>query len=328
MVDELTRECPPIEVDTSLPAARVIGVLEQLGRERGLPKSIVVDHGPEFISRALDILGVSTRDPARVHPAGQACGERVRREFPQSLPGRVLSDPLVLELDRCAISHRALAPGLTTTSVRTRVSAIDHPRSLSGTFNRRSTTPTDSQPNTLTDSGLGRRPLERRHKQARFRDPDRSLDTFDFDFNKKMNRALVYELVAARFVAQREDALLLGPPGCGKSHLSQAIGRAVIQQGYRVYYREAHTLLEELADATLDGTRKDYLAELAADNICLHPREVLQCFRRPLGIPPECPTPHLKSRLFPNEKIEDEVLKEQRHLIPIASKVVESDSVG
>jgi DNA replication protein DnaC len=46
--------------------------------------------------------------------------------------------------------------------------------------------------------------------------------------------------------------------------LAQAIGRAVIQQGYRVLYREAHTLLEELADATLDGTRKDFLADLAA----------------------------------------------------------------
>jgi DNA replication protein DnaC len=39
--------------------------------------------------------------------------------------------------------------------------------------------------------------LERRHKLARFRDPERSLDTFDFDFNKKMNRALVYELATA-----------------------------------------------------------------------------------------------------------------------------------
>ena len=37
----------------------------------------------------------------------------------------------------------------------------------------------------------------------------------------------------------------------------------MIQQGYRVIYREAHTLLEELADATLDGTRKGCLAELA-----------------------------------------------------------------
>ena len=48
---------------------------------------------------------------------------------------------------------------------------------------------------------------------------------------------------------QREDALFLGPPGTGKSHLAQAIGRAAIQQGYRVIYREAHTLLEEIADA-------------------------------------------------------------------------------
>src|SRR5574342_1000317 len=101
--------------------------------------------------------------------------------------------------------------------------------------------------------------LERRHKLARFRDPDRSLDNFDFDFNKKMNRALIYELATARFIGQREDALFLGPPGTGKSHLAQAIGQAAIQQGYKVLYREAYVLLEELADATLDNTRKAYI---------------------------------------------------------------------
>ena len=59
--------------------------------------------------------------------------------------------------------------------------------------------------------------LDLRHKLARFRDADRSLDTFDFDFNKKMNRALVYELATARFIAQREDVLFLGPPGTGNA---------------------------------------------------------------------------------------------------------------
>jgi DNA replication protein DnaC len=104
----------------------------------------------------------------------------------------------------------------------------------------------------------------RRIKAARFRDADRSLESFDFDFNKKMNRALIYELATARFVAQREDVLLLGPPGTGKSHLAQAVGRAAIQQGHRVIYREAHVLIEEIADAGLDGTRKQYLADMAA----------------------------------------------------------------
>jgi DNA replication protein DnaC len=54
------------------------------------------------------------------------------------------------------------------------------------------------------------------------------------------------------------------PPGTGKSHLAQAIGFAAIQQGHRVLYREAHVLLEELSDAQLDGTRKDYVAAVTS----------------------------------------------------------------
>ena len=105
--------------------------------------------------------------------------------------------------------------------------------------------------------------LERRRIQARFRNPARSLDTFDFTFNTKLNRALVFDLATCHFITQREDVLLIGPPGTGKSHLSQALGQAAIQQGHRVLYREAHVLLEELTDATLDGTRKDVIADLS-----------------------------------------------------------------
>src|SRR6202047_4971953 len=105
--------------------------------------------------------------------------------------------------------------------------------------------------------------LERRRKQAQFRDPQVTLDNFDFDFNKKMNRSLVFDLASAGFIARREDALFLGPPGSGKSHLAQAIGSAAIQQGYRVLYREAHTLLEELSEATIEGTRKQLVDFLA-----------------------------------------------------------------
>ena len=80
-----------------------------------------------------------------------------------------------------------------------------------------------------------------------------------------MNRALVFELATALWIPQQADALFLGPPGTGKSHLAQAIGfAAAIQQGHRVLYREAHTLVEELADSQLAGTRKDYLAAITS----------------------------------------------------------------
>jgi DNA replication protein DnaC len=105
--------------------------------------------------------------------------------------------------------------------------------------------------------------LQRRRKQAGFRDPDKTLDNFDFSFNPKMNRSLVFDLATGAFIAKREDALFLGPGGAGKSHLAQAIGQAAILQGYKVPYREVHVLLDELADAVADGTRKDYIQSVA-----------------------------------------------------------------
>ena len=108
----------------------------------------------------------------------------------------------------------------------------------------------------------GDRLLERRRKQAAFRDPQKTLDHFDFTFNPKMNRSLVFDLATCAFIGKREDALFLGPGGTGKSHLAQAIGQAAIQQGYRVLYREAHVLLDELAEAVVDGTRREFMETL------------------------------------------------------------------
>jgi DNA replication protein DnaC len=92
---------------------------------------------------------------------------------------------------------------------------------------------------------------------------DRTLDNFDFTFNPKMNRSLIFDLATCAFIGKREDALFLGPGGTGKSHLAQAIGQAAIQQGYRVLYRETHILLDELADAVADGSRKAFMESLA-----------------------------------------------------------------
>lgn len=54
IVDDYSRECPAIEVDTSLGGARVVSVLERLSETRGLPEAITIDNGPEFAGKALD----------------------------------------------------------------------------------------------------------------------------------------------------------------------------------------------------------------------------------------------------------------------------------
>src|ERR1700682_1966553 len=97
----------------------------------------------------------------------------------------------------------------------------------------------------------GDRLLERRRKQAQFRDPQKNLGNFDFTFNPKLKPCLVFARAAPAFMPRHEDSLFVGPPGSGKSHLAQAIGQAAIQQGYRVLYRETHNLLEALGERAI-----------------------------------------------------------------------------
>ena len=73
----------------------------------------------------------------------------------------------------------------------------------------------------------------------------------------------MFDLATCVFIGKREDALFLGPGGTGKSHLAQAIGQAAIQQNYRVMYRETHVLLEDLAEAVVEGTRKQFMESVA-----------------------------------------------------------------
>src|SRR5450755_2841425 len=102
--------------------------------------------------------------------------------------------------------------------------------------------------------------LDRRRKQAAFRDPHKTLDNFDFTFNPKMNRSLVFDLATCAFIGKREDALFLGPGGTGKSHLAQAIGQVAIQQNYR----ETHVLLDNLSEAVAEDTRKQFMESVAS----------------------------------------------------------------
>ena len=100
--------------------------------------------------------------------------------------------------------------------------------------------------------------IGRRVKSAGFRD-HRTLDSFDWKFNS-IDRALIFELATGRFIEAHEDVLLLGNAGVGKSHIAQAIGMAAILGGFRVLYREAHSLFDELLLANALGKRAETIA--------------------------------------------------------------------
>src|SRR3954468_160708 len=67
--------------------------------------------------------------------------------------------------------------------------------------------------------------VERRVRAAMFREV-KNLDEFDFAFNQSVKRKQVFDLATCKFVRDKSDVLLLGPPGVGKSFLAQAIGHA------------------------------------------------------------------------------------------------------
>ena len=97
------------------------------------------------------------------------------------------------------------------------------------------------------------RQIDRRTKAAAFRD-QKSLYDFDFDFNTTVKRKQIYDLAAGDFVRKHRDAILVGPPGVGKSHLIQSIGRQLIRDGYTVYYRSIFDCVRDfLHDEAFEG---------------------------------------------------------------------------
>ena len=87
--------------------------------------------------------------------------------------------------------------------------------------------------------------------------PDRpTLTEFDWGFNPKLPKKEIYELVSGKFIRDGADALLIGSPGTGKSHIAKTEANAAIQTGYKVVYREAHAFFEDLFESDQLKRRK------------------------------------------------------------------------
>ena len=98
--------------------------------------------------------------------------------------------------------------------------------------------------------------------------PERkTLQELDWSYNTRLPKRDILELGALKFVDAKEDILLLGPPGTGKSHVAKALALLAVDRGYKILYRETHQLIEDLTEARELGTLRKYRAQLKATEL-------------------------------------------------------------
>jgi DNA replication protein DnaC len=104
---------------------------------------------------------------------------------------------------------------------------------------------------------------ESRIKAARF--PARkTLEEFDFSFQRSVKRQVVEHLGQLDFLHTRENVVLLGPPGTGKTHLAIGLGIRACQAGHRVLFATASQWVDRLAEGHTSGRLQAELAGLPA----------------------------------------------------------------
>jgi DNA replication protein DnaC len=107
-----------------------------------------------------------------------------------------------------------------------------------------------------------RRAAERRLKAARF-PAAKTLDGFDFAARPSLNKPLILDLVRGDYLARRENVLLVGPSGTGKTHLATALGVAACGQGQRVRFWRVTELLTALREADEERSLRRLRSHLA-----------------------------------------------------------------
>lgn len=110
--------------------------------------------------------------------------------------------------------------------------------------------------------------LSARVRRACF-DHAKTVEDFDFHFNPAVPKSKVLELATCAFVERKENVLIVGPTGVGKSHLAQALGHRACRAGHSALYIGAHELLLGLRASRGDGSYDKRLLRFTAPHLLI-----------------------------------------------------------
>jgi DNA replication protein DnaC len=104
--------------------------------------------------------------------------------------------------------------------------------------------------------------VERHIKAAGF-DAENTIENYDFAFHAYRYMAKIKELASLSFLERKENVILIGPPGVGKSHIATAIGIKACESGKKVLFSNANDFIDELASHARQGSLKELLKRFA-----------------------------------------------------------------
>ena len=97
------------------------------------------------------------------------------------------------------------------------------------------------------------------HRLSKIKDKQAALDAIDYSVTRQINKAQISSLSTLNFIHAKQNIIITGKTGTGKSYIAQAFANKAIMDGYRVYYIRTPSLLEEIRVSRLDGTYTNML---------------------------------------------------------------------
>ncbi len=84
----------------------------------------------------------------------------------------------------------------------------------------------------------------------------KTLERFDFNFNPSLNRQKVLDLSTCTWIRQKQNVLICGPTGVGKTHLAQALTHEACRRGYTALFSNTYKMLQRINGGRADGTQE------------------------------------------------------------------------